>query len=343
MFFALVGAGVGEFFPLEVSGISLKLRRFAQQKKNVDIIFVGSSRIYHGIDPKTFDQTMKANGHSWRSFNVGMDGMTTAEGFALVRRLLALHPGKLKYVFFEAQPAISAGTPTGDAQGKQRDVYWRDWPSIRSGFRIFAQGLTWPGGILPGTPLSVRRLEEFGPRFVATARLWFRNVTHVGSGMDLFEGAVDALPSHPSHRTPRKADRPNLPSDWNGYFAMSKPIAGETLATYRKTFAEVQDDVVKHAPDPMMRSELKRFAQEMAAKNVRVVFVVPPSLMAARGSGTHAPDGSPLFAYDDVARYPQFYEEDNRLDTEHLNARGAKIFSGKLAEDSCGALAPATR
>ena len=83
----------------------------------------------------------------------------------------------------------------------------------------------------------------------------------------------------------------------------------------------------------MMRGELKRFAQEMAAKKIEVVFVVPPSLKGGRGSGINVPSGSRLFAYDDFIRYPQFYEEENRLDVEHLNGRGAELFSRILAQD----------
>jgi hypothetical protein len=43
--FVLVCSGISKLCPKQVSGISLKVRRFTSQKKNVDIIFIGSSRI----------------------------------------------------------------------------------------------------------------------------------------------------------------------------------------------------------------------------------------------------------------------------------------------------------
>ncbi len=337
--FALVCLAIGKYFPQEVNGISLKFSRFAAQKKHIDTIFVGSSRIYHGIDPAVFDRAMKAHGHPTRSFNVAMDGMNTEEAFGLVRHLLALHPRKLKTIFFEVQPAITAGTPLEVDQVKVRDVYWRDWPSVVDGTRIFAQGLAWPRGVLPGEPFSARRLEDFGPRFLATARLWFRNFTHVGSGLEIFGKALAQLP-------PRVKSQPklkNLPPNWNGYYAMTRPMDDKTLATYRKSFADQQAPAPPRVADPMMRSELQRFVREMAPKGIRVVFVAPPSLMAAHGSGVQAPLSDPLFDYDDLGRYPQFYAEENRLDTEHLNARGAEIFSRTMAEDYSASLPSTTR
>lgn len=340
LFFALACLAVGKFFPQEVNGISLKFRRFAPQKKNVDTLFVGSSRTYHGVDPATFDRTMKAHGHPTHSFNFAMDGLNTAEGFGLVRHVLALHPHKLKTIFFEAQPTIAAGTPTEASAVKVRDVYWRDWPSVADGTRIFAQGLAWPRGVFPGAPFSAQRWQKFGPTFLATTRLWFRNFTHVGSGLEIVSGAIAHLP--PRRKRPKpKPDR--LPPDWDGYFAMNRPMAGKTLATYREAMAALQKPAPPRSPDPMMRSEQARFVREMAAKNIRVVFVEPPSLMAARGSAVHVPSGVPLFAYADMVRYPEFYAEEDRLDTEHLNGRGAEIFSRVLAEEYNASLAAGTR
>ena len=60
--------------------------------------------------------------------------MNPAEGFALVRRLLALHPPRLKYIFFEFQSDPGAGTPIRDDLVRERDVYWRDWDSVRLDF-----------------------------------------------------------------------------------------------------------------------------------------------------------------------------------------------------------------
>ncbi len=332
--FILVCAGINKFFPRPVNWISLKVHRFTEKKDDVDIVFIGSSRSYHGIAPKVFDQTLLASGHEWRSFNMAMDGMTTAESFAMVRRLLALHPRKLKFIFFETQSVITAGTPTGDQKVTERDVYWRDWESLLSGFRMFDMGLALPSGVVAGTPYSFRRWNDFGTLLFANVHLWIRNVTNVGIAMEILRGAIDVLPPRPPPSR-QESNEASLPSNWDGYYAMSNPMSAATLTTYRKAFASMQDRPVRPRPSPMMRSELERFVQEMTAKNIEVVFVVPPSAKGGRGAGINVPSGSRLLAYDDFTRYPQFYEEENRLDTEHLNARGAEIFTRVLAQRVC--------
>jgi hypothetical protein len=256
--------------------------------------------------------------------------------------VLTLHPRKLKYIFFETQSAITAGTPTGDQKVTERDVYWRDWESLLSGFRMFNMGLTLPSGTLAGTPYSFRRWNQFGPLLFANVRLWIQNVTNVGVGMEILRGPIDALPPQPPP-SPQESAEASLPSNWDGYYAMSNPMSMETLTTYRKAFASMQDRPVKPRPSPMMRSELERFVQEMTAKKLEVVFVMPPSAKGGRGSGINVPSGSRLLVYDDFIHYPQFYEEENRLDTEHLNARGAEIFTRVLAQEFVRSLESAGR
>jgi hypothetical protein len=323
--FVFVCAGLGALFPRQVSGISLKLRRFKAQKKQFDIIFIGSSRIYHGVSPKAFDDTLLRAGRRWRSFNAAMDGMNPAEEFAFTRRLLALHPPKLKYIFFEFQSDPGAGTPTRDDWVSERDVYWRDRDSLMAGFRKFAIGLSSPGNAFPGDRFSLGRLSYFGPLLSADTRLWARNMTNFGEGFEIVERAVGALPL--------RADDNQLPPNWDGFFPMAGPMSGEALTDYRKVSKDLQEHPVKRLPDAIMRSELSRFSHAMAAKNIQVIFVLPPALIGNRGAAIDAPPGNLLLTYDDRVRYTQFYDEENRLDTQHLNARGADLFSRTLATD----------
>src|SRR5262249_44925776 len=140
---------------------------------------------FHGIAPKIFNRTLQEFGHDWRSFNAGMDGMHPAEGMALVRRLLAYHPAKLKYIFFEFQSNPAAGTPIRDNEVRERDVFWRAFPACLRGFRNFIIWLSSPLPSPVGGRFSLGRFLYFGPLFSADSRLWFRNSSHLGRGFDL--------------------------------------------------------------------------------------------------------------------------------------------------------------
>jgi hypothetical protein len=84
-----------------VSGITTRMQFFAAHMDDYDTIFVGSSRIYAGISPATFDQVMASAGNPSHSFNFGVNGMYPPERFYVLEQIISLKPRKLKRVFIE--------------------------------------------------------------------------------------------------------------------------------------------------------------------------------------------------------------------------------------------------
>ena len=152
-------------------------------------------------------------------------------------------------------------------------------------------GLTWPERyLLPGIPYSFRRLDDFGPLLASNVRLWIRNATNVGVGTEILQNAADALP--PFNHPPPKPEGADLPANWDGCFAMSKPMSGENPCDLSQSFCgRAQSSASAHV-ETHVAQRVATFAQEMAAKKIQIVFVVPPSLMAGRGSGIHVPSDS---------------------------------------------------
>jgi hypothetical protein len=251
--FALLFAGADPVRSQEVGRIAPKLHWCEAHKDSFDIVFVGSSRVFHGLSPRIFDRVASASGQRWRSFNLGMDKMGMAQSMAIIRELVATGPRHLKYVFFELEP----GTATL-AGGQNRS-------------------------------------------------------------------AENKTPSQPSGN--------GLGPDGDGFFPMNKPMSPALESFYQERLAAAKANPAPRPPNEVVRAELGRFYEEMAARNIQVIFVVAPSLRAAHGSGVNAPPGSPLFSFDDLVRYASLYDEKNRMDAEHLNARGAEIFSRTLAQE----------
>ena len=249
--FALLLASASQVRSQDVGRIARKLHWCEAHKDNFDIVFVGSSRVFHGLSPRSFDQTASASGQRWRSFNLGMDSMGRAQSMAIIRELVATGPRHLKYVFFELEPG------TGTLAGGQNRPARRETPSEPSG-------------------------SGLGP-------------------------------------------------DGDGFYPMDRPMSPAVQSFYEERLAAVKSNPAPRQPNELVRTELGRFYDEMAAKNIRVIFLVAPSLRAAHGSGVNAPPGSPLFSLNDLVRCALLYDEDNRMDAEHLNARSAELFSRILA------------
>ena len=117
------------------------------------------------------------------------------------------------------------------------------------------------------------------------------------------------------------------------FFRWTRPMSPAVESFYQERLAAVKANPAPRQPNELVRAELGRFYEEMAARNIQVIFLVAPSLRAAHGSGVNAPPGSPLFSFDDLVRYASLYDEENRMDAEHLNVRGAEIFSRTLAQE----------
>lgn len=241
----------------EVSAVTRKLQWLEQHKDDFNIVFVGSSRVFHGLSPRLFDEVASTRGQQSHSFNLGMDKMGMAQSMRIMRELVATGPRNLKYVFFEMESGT--GMLPG---GKNRAAR--------------------PGGLAraPGN----HRLGGLGP-------------------------------------------------NGDGFYPMAGSMTAEMLPIYKERLATAKANPAQPQPNETVRSQLTTFAQELAAKNILVIFLVAPSLSPAHGAGVNAPTGSLLFSFDDLVRYASLYDENNRLDPEHLNARGAEIFTRTLARE----------
>lgn len=243
--------------PPQLAEDSPRWQWFLGHRDSYDLVFIGSSRIYHGISPKLFSEVA---GRPWRGFNLGVDRMRTSACLEVARRVIALHPAKLKYLFFELQAAGGSAAAPNESE------------------------------VSAVAPPAVSELMPVA----------------FGGGR-------------------------GLGPDGDGFNPLEKKMKPQFRPTYEQRLEEARARGPKPV-DPAMRDELSRFAKEAAEKNIRVVFVVAPSLRNARGSGVDAPPGSLLFSFDDLRRYAPLYDEANRPDAEHLNARGAEIFTRDLAQ-----------
>ena len=241
-----------------------------------------------------------------------------------------MHPPRLKYIFFEFQSDPGAGTPIRDDLVRERDVYWRDWDSVLAGFRKFALGLSSPLASSYGDPLSLGRLMYFGPLLSADFRLWVRNVTHFGDGFSIIRRAFGSRAD--------EASEADMPRSWNGFFPMSQAMTGKILWEYPEIVPGSEGQSGEASAGPHHAQPIEPIRAPDGHETYSGCLT-----SAARGyrkprRRNQCTAGSLFLAYDNPDRYPQFYVEENRLDRQHLNARGADLFSKELAEDFLRAL-----
>ena len=171
---ALFCTALGRVLPFpEISVVGTKFRYLAAHKDKYDVLFVGSSRFFHQIIPKQFDEAVsEATGQKLRSFNISCDALWPPESYYYLRKILALRSPRLRWVVIELMDLnpriIDLEKPT------KREAYWHDWTHTV---------LAWK------TIQSSRRFNETTKRelYLAHARLLATQWLNMGRGSEILE------------------------------------------------------------------------------------------------------------------------------------------------------------
>ena len=302
--------------------ISEKLAYFARHRDEFDTLFIGSSRIYHGIAPQLFDATLKTHGFASTSLNLGIDGMSMPESACFLEKILEQKPARLKWVFVE----LTSFRLDMDENRREsaRGVYWHDWTRMKwiacelwHNGRKTGRGYQWASKRLR----PVLNDLEAG---AVHASLFLRNIGNVGRGYDLADGAAPT-------NSEQFCGAPKF-----GFLGMDRaePMTGEELKGYEKKLAEMR---VRKA-DPGDNGWGLRVVTDHASRLIRAagaepVFVITSSAGVSRHKWPGQPTDALLFAYHDPDRNEKFYRVDRRANSGHLNTLGALEFTELLASD----------
>src|ERR1700736_109154 len=110
--------------PPNIAGVTPQLRFVAAHADEIDTLFIGSSRVYHGLNPRVFDQATTAGGLPTHSYNFGVDGMSAPESFYVMDQILASKPRNLRWVFLEFDD-LQVTIPIEHLRTR-RALYWND-------------------------------------------------------------------------------------------------------------------------------------------------------------------------------------------------------------------------
>lgn len=307
--------------------LGTKLRFFADDKDDYDLVIVGSSRTVAGLIPKRIAAEMSARGVTMRAFNLAENAMTPHEADATLRKVLALRPARLRWVLAELE--YWQGRLQPRAAFSHRTFLWHDaaatYAAIRSAF-LFARrpDQKWQRALghflhFSGYAVALGR----GPEVVTTLRSY-------ASGVHRPQWLVD--------------DQGYLEPEWGSrivdvsdYF--SRPCGAQKgddqLAFYRQRLERL--NARNRRPVELDELDLRAVDRREALlrrAGVVPIHFIPPRIepvphllrLEERGVIEH------LFAFNDPEAYPQLFAVENRWDCGHLKQSGAEMLSILLAE-----------
>jgi hypothetical protein len=298
-----------------------------------DVVFAGSSLVGHMIDPRIFDETLREEGFTATSYNIGRGGSLAFETDYRLRRLMRRSPGRLRFVIIDCMEFRPDCDDT-DA-GRQRFVAWHDLGGTRAVLRALA--------------LSRRVSPREKVKFLRI---------HLGAALERYNpiGKAPALLGLAGDRADRSPG--NGPADIESRFASSRGyeslvalrergFAGH-LADGLRRFRNGEDDYAEmlearrqgfEAPGELSADDFETAAVLAQQESLRARGVVPvylaapaflhdpayPRALQLTGLLPH------VLLLDDPGEYPELYAMDARQNRNHLNDEGSQAYSRTIA------------
>jgi hypothetical protein len=104
--------------------VAIKLAHLEEHGDDYEVIFIGSSRTFRGVDPGAFDARMAELGIELRSFNLGIQGMFAYELEAVLDRVVAMDLTSLRLIL--VAPDVFQADLETEITSSPRVVAWHD-------------------------------------------------------------------------------------------------------------------------------------------------------------------------------------------------------------------------
>lgn len=311
-----------------------KLREFSRVPGRYNLAFIGSSHVYHQIDPSVFDAVCAEHGLDIHSFNLGLPGWATLQLSYMVRQ--ALGAGQpLEYLIIDAEYVQLEINPANIRV--QQTIAWHDLPTTVLVART-----------LMATKPDIKRAWQIASLHTLP---FLYHMAAFGQLQTPLMNWVRGVTAETLERQRQVSNGPHGDGfrDYTNMLATSDPVTRKALVELQKEMqspagrARHQKEVqalrvgtrVTGTPKPETRvavGELQRLAD---AAGVRAMFVTSPVLFTAYAETQKAQQAGvidTLLFFTDANEFPQLYAHENQFDNRHLNAKGAAIFSRLMAE-----------
>ena len=307
--------------PQNLPIISAKYAHYQTHKNDYNTLFFGSSRIYHHIDPATFDRTAQQAGLSTHSFNFGVSGLKPLHNYALLQEILKDPPAQLKWVFIE--DAIDQGSaPLGEVR-TNRAIYWHTWKNTLYSLHFVLNH--------PDTTLRQKATYSFGhliPFFYRTINLG-RALSQWVPTLHLSE-EESAIATQFIRRLGYRPIDFEMPKQQ--YFLANLDSYQQEV----KQLAQKKQQITYQTPlSPIQITHLQNIAKTVKAANAVPLFVVAPTTIYQETihRAYHQQKIEHLLSFNDPNQYPQLFNIHSRTDWDHLTPSSAEAFTQLLAKE----------
>ncbi|MCB9232162.1 MAG: hypothetical protein H6581_10890 [Bacteroidia bacterium] len=278
-----------------------------------DTWFVGSSRVYRQLDPMVFDSLTHR-----KSMNLGVPGFLPPENFYFLEHLLEdnLSPGMV--IIFELQAIQHMAPPEKLDTRRTYPLSTGQYLFIRDYFQ------------------ELRKPDKI-PNYT---RAFLHKTLKTGMLKELLTYTDDSL----------ALDTPLIMGPLgNGFYALDQemvrgkpeqqkglqrrfdqPNKNKNLLALEKRLEIEKADYLPEVYSRVYLDKLLDLISRAEAREVKLLILYPPALQGFSALTRQIPSSN-LLNFNDPREYPELYQTQYHFDKEHLNEKGARLFTSLVA------------
>lgn len=308
--------------PVARRTFDLKLEAYATRKDECNLLVVGTSQAFYGIDPSLFDARTRELGVETRTFNLGDPEAGLAELHGHLRSVARMEPRALRWILVEAERIMRVGDETAFLT-----------PKLIATADLETTALLWTyfGEVEP------RPLRRTRARLRTLLALAY-HVLGVGRGSQWVERTLGTGPTEEDRRNA-------LGRLGDGYFDLEDK-GEESIEARPERYARKKREIERRAlqvlasrgslrpSTPGARPFYARIEELGRAMGAQVIFFTIRHGINMSDARALSVEGAieSLIHFDDPELYPELYDVDATFDGGHFDREGTKRFTLYLAD-----------
>lgn len=294
---------------------ALKRQYLINNKTKFNTIFIGSSKTHNQIVPEIFDEKSKENNLAIHSYNFGVSGMTPLESFHIYENLLNEDSLNFKNVFLELDWIASLDYTNLNVS---RNYYWLNTNNYLCSVKSLSSSSIPKYRLLWGWfHYSLDYFENF------------INLGRVQSYLD-FKHSSDSLSYSPDDSN--AIAKGYIPLETNLHYT-EKNLYNEVTSSSRECIKNFNQLEVRKPSLPFLK-KLQDLIWMSKKRGVTLYFIIPLQWKYYQYQEiipiiSHL-KGAEVICMFDVDKYKEVYKVENFADPNHLNSKGAKLYTEEV-------------
>lgn len=308
--------------------LNTKYEAYIDNHQQYNTLFIGASTTYRHLDCHQFDSIMHAQRPELniKSFNFGIPANRTPQSVYMLNKLIDYDKSNIKYVVIDMSELTKMGA---DNLHKKEMIYWYNYDNIGDVMKA-----SWESEKSISKKVSVPSLHLFS--FVEKSMMIGMGSVFVQQHCGMNVEPTSLGPNHDGFYALDQEMKENPSGDLAQRYNQLRTPDTIAYRTKRCQFLYDKYKDVQKNPNQTIEKDLEDIITYCEKNDIKLVIMLSQRL------GDRYEYLIPLYnklpeknkiGFQNPSAYPMFNEREHLFDLAHLNAAGARIFTGVFADE----------